>query len=379
MLVSVIIPTFNCEEYIDKAIESLLEQSYRNIEIIVVDDGSTDSTRKVLSKFDKDIIYFYKKNGGEASARNYGLSKATGEYIAFLDADDYYDPIKIEKQINVMIQNPEVDIVYNDVTVIDTNNQEINILKSEGTFNNKYDFFSQMLYRQIIPATASMMIKRNCIDQGIRYPEQYTNSVDYWFTLQLAERYQFYYLEESLYSYRRHEKNLTNQHEKQMKCEKQMIKDLGLIKIKDAINKSTFSYDERCILLSKIYQKIDMYDKALIEIQKVKTHTWRSSFQAGICLYLAHNYKVALQSFLISIQMDSLKAEAYNNAGCCYHMLNEVERSIFYWKQAKKIRDGYHDPDYNLQIDNKVKKLTERELRGVLTNYNLFNISPNHS
>ena len=91
-LVSIIIPIYNVEKYISKCIESCLKQTYKNVEIILVDDGSTDSSGKIAdaySKKNKNIIVFHKKNGGVSSARNYGIEKSHGEYICFVDSDDY--------------------------------------------------------------------------------------------------------------------------------------------------------------------------------------------------------------------------------------------------------------------------------------------------
>jgi glycosyltransferase involved in cell wall biosynthesis len=112
-LVSIIIPAYNAEKYIKGAIESALAQTYKNIEIVVVDDGSTDKTKDIVKEFaDKRIKYIYQKNSGVAITRNTGIKNSTGEYIAFLDADDYYFPKKIEEEIKFLEQNKKFDLVY---------------------------------------------------------------------------------------------------------------------------------------------------------------------------------------------------------------------------------------------------------------------------
>lgn len=99
-LVSVIIPSYNASEFISDAIDSVLEQDYRPIEIIVVDDGSTDSTREVVSKYEvQEVKYYYKENGGVSSARNYGIKKSSGEFIRFVDADDFLLQGSIRSQV----------------------------------------------------------------------------------------------------------------------------------------------------------------------------------------------------------------------------------------------------------------------------------------
>lgn len=110
--VSVIIPTFNSGAYLNEAINSVLNQTYSPFEIIVVNDGSTDSTDNILREYLNDIKYLSQENLGPASARNLGIKAAKGEYIAFLDADDIWLPEKIEKQVDIFRKNPATALVY---------------------------------------------------------------------------------------------------------------------------------------------------------------------------------------------------------------------------------------------------------------------------
>ena len=93
--VTVVIPTFNCERFIQRTVESALRQTYRDFEIIVVDDGSTDATETLLAQYEKVLRYIRQKNQGASAARNTALAKATGEFIAYLDADDIWVPEKL--------------------------------------------------------------------------------------------------------------------------------------------------------------------------------------------------------------------------------------------------------------------------------------------
>ncbi len=111
-LVSVIIPCFNTAAFLSKAVQSVLAQTMPDMELIVVDDGSTDSTAAVVHSFsDQRITYIYQENQGLASARNTGLRAARGEYIAFLDADDWFLPPKLERQSAYLAQAPEIGLV----------------------------------------------------------------------------------------------------------------------------------------------------------------------------------------------------------------------------------------------------------------------------
>ena len=99
-LVSVVIPLYNCEKYILQSVQSILDQTYKRIELIIIDDGSTDSSLKIVKNIkDKRVRIITKQNGGLAQARNSGISEARGELIGFLDADDYWHPSKIERHL----------------------------------------------------------------------------------------------------------------------------------------------------------------------------------------------------------------------------------------------------------------------------------------
>ena len=108
MKVSIIVPVYNTAPWLDRCIESLVNQTYQDIEIILVNDGSSDSSRQVCAYWqekDKRIKYLYKENGGQASARNMGLDYATGEYIAFVDSDDCVMPQYVEQLVRVCVEN----------------------------------------------------------------------------------------------------------------------------------------------------------------------------------------------------------------------------------------------------------------------------------
>lgn len=110
-LVTVIVPTYNTSKYIKKCIDSILNQTFKNIELIVIDDGSTDNTKDIIKKIDdKRLKYIYKENGGVSSARNLGIDLSTGNYIMFVDSDDYIDKDFIEVVHNYAIKT-ECDIV----------------------------------------------------------------------------------------------------------------------------------------------------------------------------------------------------------------------------------------------------------------------------
>ncbi|MBI1293543.1 glycosyltransferase [bacterium] len=115
--VSVIIPVFNGAEFLQEAIESIRAQNYAPTEIVVVDDGSTDDTAEVVQALGADLLYAYQPNQGPAAARNFGLTLASGELIAFLDADDLWPTHKLHHQVSCLLTNAETQVVWGNTQV----------------------------------------------------------------------------------------------------------------------------------------------------------------------------------------------------------------------------------------------------------------------
>lgn len=113
--ISVVVPVFNNENQVGEALESILRQSYRPLEIIVIDDGSTDSSAAIIGGFGRHISYHYQPNSGSAAARNRGVVLSTGEYLAFLDADDLWAADKLTRQVAAFEQEPRLDAVFGHV------------------------------------------------------------------------------------------------------------------------------------------------------------------------------------------------------------------------------------------------------------------------
>ena len=121
--ISVVVPVYNVEQYLEKCVNSIINQTYKNLEIILVDDGATDKSGKLcdeLAKLDNRIMAYHKKNGGLSDARNYGVERATGDYIGFVDGDDYIDAEMYEKlyeaikKENVDVAECNLKIIYSD-------------------------------------------------------------------------------------------------------------------------------------------------------------------------------------------------------------------------------------------------------------------------
>ena len=128
-LVSAIIPVYNCERYLAEAIESVLNQTYQPIEVIVINDGSTDDTEAVAKRFDSSIRYYAHPNKGLGATRNRGVELAQGHFIAFLDADDLWVADKIERQMAYFDDGPDLDMAFGYVQQFYTPEREAELRK----------------------------------------------------------------------------------------------------------------------------------------------------------------------------------------------------------------------------------------------------------
>jgi len=178
-LISVIMPAYNAAEYIAEAIESILIQNYRNFELVVVDDGSTDNTKDIVASFKDDRIkYIYKENAGVASARNLAIRQAKGQYVMLLDSDDMMVPDCIAAHLQEFEKYPEADLAYSDVLLIDGSSKPIRVMKKPEYQDRRH--MIRDLFRAghpIIPFRLG--IRRSVFDKIGLYDEELTVAEDY--------------------------------------------------------------------------------------------------------------------------------------------------------------------------------------------------------
>lgn len=210
-VVSVIIPAYNAELYIRQTLESVLSQTYQNIEILVVDDGSQDGTAEIAESFvqrDSRVHLLKQANAGVAAARNLAIAHSQGEYIAPIDADDIWYPQKLEKQVQCMLQSgPEVGLVYTWSTHIDEAGLIIGKSKLEWANIPEGLIYPILIYCNFLDNASNPLIRRSCIDQvGGFNPElraQNAQGCEDWdLYLRIADGYEFRAIPEFLVGYR---------------------------------------------------------------------------------------------------------------------------------------------------------------------------------
>ena len=231
-------PAFNAAQHIRQSIQSVLEQTFDDWDLIVVDDGSTDETATVAGSFsDPRIRCIRRENGGQAAARNTGITNTQGEFIAFLDADDLWLPEKLDRQIEVA-RRTRADVVYCDgYMFFDSGNDERSDFFAVVPGLQDGSTMMPLLYQYNRIATLSAMVKRNVIESVGLFDESrlFQNCEDYELWLRLARAGRtFYGMSDKLMRYRRHESSTTHRDSKMLRPMIEVVK-----KHSDAVDEKT--------------------------------------------------------------------------------------------------------------------------------------------
>jgi glycosyltransferase involved in cell wall biosynthesis len=205
--VSVVIPTYNRSDYILEAIQSVLEQDHASLEIIVVDDGSTDDTKeKMASLIDSGVIrYIYQENRGRSAARNMGISLATGDYLAFLDSDDLFEANKLVKQVEFLSGHPEVGLVHGGYIKFDARNHDLGY-RDPSWFSGWIYPDILLIWYTLLPPSIVMVPKRVLAEVG-GFDESLFIGEDLDLWRRIARKYPFGYINQSLARIRVHAGN----------------------------------------------------------------------------------------------------------------------------------------------------------------------------
>ncbi len=265
-LVSIIIPTYNCEKYIEEAVKSCINQTYKNIEILVIDDGSTDNTKEVLKEYidSNKIKYIYQKNSERSTARNNGLDNAKGEYIQFLDSDDILKVDKIEKSINIFEKDNDIFAVYTGTEYFNDNSNEIIYVLQKKIWRN---LERQLLIKGNIFPIQSLLIKKT----DVRFDLKLNIMEDYKFWIEVLKNKKIYSLKEELSKVRVHDTNTSyNSYLMEENRIKVAIEYITKNQIKDKIIKilllALINKNERLKNKYEKYFKVSLTEKIMISI-----------------------------------------------------------------------------------------------------------------
>jgi glycosyltransferase involved in cell wall biosynthesis len=203
--VSICIPTYNRKDYLRETIDSVFAQTYKDYEVVVVDDGSTDGTADMLKNLDLPIRYYRQENSGDAVARNKLIKLADGKYITFIDSDDLLIHDAVERMINVMEAEGGETIVYGPYIRIDENGQVYGRYK-----NRQYSgYITKYLFQNIFVYSCGSMFSKKVLETAGGFDKSLPTCSDYDLWLRLSLKYRFIALAEPTFKRRRHTKNLS--------------------------------------------------------------------------------------------------------------------------------------------------------------------------
>lgn len=197
--VSVVIATYNSGHYLKEAIDSVLQQTETSLELLVVDDGSTDGTKELVGAVrDERVQYIWQPNAGQTAAKNNGVRRARGEFIGFCDGDDYWYPNKLELQLPLFEKSAKTGVVYSPADTIDEfGNKRDEILPANYRGNVTSDLFMQNFV-----SFGTAMVRRRCIEEMGAFDDSLAMGIDWELWLRISARYEFDYVPVSTYAYR---------------------------------------------------------------------------------------------------------------------------------------------------------------------------------
>ena len=252
--VSVIVPTYNRADRLERALNSIVSQTYQDFELIVVDDGSTDKTSQLMKSFPKAQYFYIKKNSGVSKARNVGLAFAKGELICFLDSDDLWKEKKIQIQSLWLENNKDSQLCYTDEIWI-RNGVRVNPMNRHRKYSG--DIFRHCLGLCIV-SPSSVMIRAKLFDEIGNFDESLPACEDYDLWLRIASKYAFHFIEEPLIiKYGGHSDQLSKKYwgmdRFRVVALKKLLDQNSLDKEKLKLTRSVFL--EKCSILIKGFEK----------------------------------------------------------------------------------------------------------------------------
>lgn len=182
-LVSVVIPAYNAARWLDATLRSAVAQTYRPIEVLVVDDGSTDATAEIASAFGPPVRCIRQTNAGAAAARNRGINDSAGAYVALLDADDLWAPEKLEVQVAVLERDKTIGALQCGATYVD---EQMRVLEVLRPVSERTTFWDVLRFRNVVALMSTLVIRRSCIEAAGAQDERFEGKDEWEWGMRLA-------------------------------------------------------------------------------------------------------------------------------------------------------------------------------------------------
>lgn len=370
--ISVIMPVYNCEKYLHEAIDSVLNQSYRDFEFIVVDDGSIDKSREIIVQYEQKNYPFFRaiyhdKNRGVSAAQNSAISIASGQFLVIAAADDIQEHDKLEISINAFNENPNLDMVFTDCQMMDEQSRTLNRYKGYPAGMNSRNAVVYQLKRNHLWSGLAMIRKT----ADILFDETIPNAVDYELFLRLLLKgAQINIINTPLVRYRVHENNISGNRKVSGKSVEKILQRLNF---DDIFNNLCQKYDksEVRVAMASALLTSGQLEQALIFLQDIDLPSSllvEGLFIQAITYYKLGRIQESLNSFKYAQNASSEDAAILNNIGVLSIILNGQRKDACeLFEKALFLRPGYLDAISNIRCLNENKfdsfRITERPLR----------------
>lgn len=382
--ISVVIPAFNAELYIEKALKSVLRQTVSVHEIIIIDDGSTDHTCEIVQRIQKDqpkIVLHTQKNAGASTARNSGIHRAIGDWILFLDADDECSEDLVETYLN------KINEVTGDISALYTAYYQINehskVISPQlyGKRLSAIEGFCDILIRNPIISPSGVLVKKNKLVEmsGFNTSIKYVEDVDLWVRL-LDKNYSIEYIDRPLSFIRRHVNNTTSSMSTSHNAEKLIMDQYGLDYIKEKLYKRDYKMEKNSLdfaLFLIRYKEWRQCEELLENTPVLEDSPYYITycFLKSIVYIEERRFEEALDEYGKILVANVEHGAALNNSGIIYAFYGNKEKAIINLEQAMLLFPGYLDAKHNIMLiknggmDESLFRFTLRELRPVLLSY----------
>ncbi len=309
MLVSVIIPVFNGEKFIKEALESVYAQSYKNFEVICVDDGSTDGSSEIIKRFRPSLIYQFQVNKGQSAARNAGIHLSHGDLIAFIDQDDIWLPDKLKLQVNYLLDHPDVAMIHSNISIVTNGSvtaQELPIIERHRSFS----IFDELYLGNFVnPLT--VVLRRECLNAVGLFNEGLRRGEDYDLWLRVAANFKIGYQDVVTGIYRMHGDNFSRDAVK-MK-----------IAVLNVLDKMKTSYPEHVSQIPK---------------EKINNRYFKLNWSIGYEYFCNYDLANARRYFLNAVKFKKASIPLYIYILSTYLNVHMIERIRIMKRKIRKIR-----------------------------------------
>lgn len=367
--VSVIMPVFNCQDFVTQGIESVLNQTYQDFELIIVDDGSADDTKTIVSRIANEhpakiMFLSHEHNKGAAAARNTAIRKSKAEILMFCDADDIQHPQRLETTLQTMLETG-VDMVFHDCEMIDSNGESLHRRKGYPDDLSNENGVLHLLKRNHF-WTSLVLIRKN---QDLILDESLPNAEDFELFLRLVLKgYSFQIIRDPLTKYRIHVNNISNDGVLSNQSVRTVLSRLPLPDIYQML-KDRHGDLQASISVAAAYLWRDEVQEA-IQLLEGKPFSIDGFFALAVSYYKLGEYKKSLNVFE-NMKDKVQNAAVLNNIGVLRYILyGKGEDVECYLMQALELQKDYIDAQRNLSNlgsgNIKMLKLTERPLRDQL-------------